>query len=192
MQLPLGAYLRRLVFRWCSVRYVAWRTCQILGLLRRSALSGRRKLLTVPAVVIGSIVLERYVRDRTVWSSHDTGAAAVLFAAGCLALLLWQGRRQVVVEQFTDWTGPDQKPDSRGLATLLVSEIAKLRDVKLPVMVLLGEADTLVGSADQVAAAIPGAKFVKVPGNHLTAVVAPELKRALFSFLDEHSPVPAK
>ena len=129
MQLPLGAYLRRLVFRWCSVRYVAWRTCQILGLLRRSALSGRRKLLTVPAVVIGSIVLERYVRDRTVWSSHDTGAAAVLFAAGCLALLLWQGRRQVVVEQFTDWTGPDQKPDSRGLATLLVSEIAKLRDL---------------------------------------------------------------
>jgi pimeloyl-ACP methyl ester carboxylesterase len=68
---------------------------------------------------------------------------------------------------------------------------AKLRDVKLPVMVLLGEADTLVGSADQLAAAIPGAKFVKVPGNHLTAVIAPELKRALVQFLDEHSPVPA-
>src|SRR5438445_426555 len=59
---------------------------------------------------------------------------------------------------------------------------AKLRDVKLPVMVLIGEADTLAGSADQVAAAIPGVKFVKVPGNHLTAVVAPELKRALISF----------
>src|SRR5438045_2614943 len=71
-------------------------------------------------------------------------------------------------------------------------EGTKMADDVIAVMELLGEADTLVGSADQVAAAIPGAKLVKVPGNHLTAVVAPELRRALISFLDEHSPVPAK
>ena len=46
----------------------------------------------------------------------------------------------------------------------------KLADVTLPVMVLIGEGDTLVGSADQLTAAIPGAKLVKVPGDHLSAV----------------------
>ena len=69
---------------------------------------------------------------------------------------------------------------------------ARLRDVKLPVMVLLGESDLLVGPADELAAAIPGAKLVKVPGNHLTAVVAPELKRAIVHFLDENSSLAAK
>ncbi len=69
---------------------------------------------------------------------------------------------------------------------------AKLRDVKLPVMVLIGESDLLVGPAEELAATIPGAKLVKVAGDHLTAVVSPELKRAIVRFLDEHSPVAAK
>ena len=68
---------------------------------------------------------------------------------------------------------------------------AKLADVKLPVMVLMGQDDTLVGSADKLAAAIPGAKLLKVPGNHLTAVIAPALKTAVLAFLAEQSPVAA-
>ena len=48
--------------------------------------------------------------------------------------------------------------------------------VTLPVLVLIGEGDTLVGPADKLAAAIPGAKFVMVPGDHLTAV-GPALAR---------------
>ena len=66
---------------------------------------------------------------------------------------------------------------------------AKLASVTLPVMVLIGEGDTLVGSADKLAAAIPGAKLVKVPGDHLTAVGAPALKSAVLGFLAERSPV---
>jgi pimeloyl-ACP methyl ester carboxylesterase len=68
---------------------------------------------------------------------------------------------------------------------------AKLSETKLPVMVLIGEGDTLVGSGDKLAASIPGAKLVKVPGDHLTAVGAPELKRAAIDFLAKHSPVTA-
>ena len=56
-------------------------------------------------------------------------------------------------------------------------------------MVLIGEGDTLVGSADKLAAAIPGAKLVKVPGDHLTAVGAPALKSAVLGFLANASPV---
>jgi pimeloyl-ACP methyl ester carboxylesterase len=65
----------------------------------------------------------------------------------------------------------------------------KLADVTLPVMVLIGEGDTLVGSADKLTAAIPGAKLVKVPGDHLSAVGAPELKVAVLGFLAAASPV---
>jgi pimeloyl-ACP methyl ester carboxylesterase len=67
----------------------------------------------------------------------------------------------------------------------------KLADVTLPVLVLMGEDDTLVGSADKLAAAIPGARLVKVPGNHLTAVIAPALKTAVLGFLADQSPVAA-
>jgi len=69
------------------------------------------------------------------------------------------------------------------------ADTSKLGETRLPVMVLIGEGDTLVGSGEKLAAAIPGAKLVKVPGDHLTAVGAPELKTAILAFLAEHSPV---
>jgi pimeloyl-ACP methyl ester carboxylesterase len=69
---------------------------------------------------------------------------------------------------------------------------ARLTDVKLPVMVLIGDKDDLVGPADKLAAAIPGATLVKVPGDHLTAVAAPELKKAVVEFLARTSPTPAR
>jgi len=58
----------------------------------------------------------------------------------------------------------------------------KLRNVRNPVLVLIGEGDVLVGPADALAAAIPGAKLAKVPGDHLTAVLQPEFTRAVLSF----------
>jgi pimeloyl-ACP methyl ester carboxylesterase len=68
-------------------------------------------------------------------------------------------------------------------------DASKLAQTTLPTMVLIGDGDTLVGSGDRLAAAIRGAKLVKVPGDHLTAVGAPQLKQAAIDFLAEHSPV---
>jgi pimeloyl-ACP methyl ester carboxylesterase len=62
--------------------------------------------------------------------------------------------------------------------------------VTVPVLVLLGEGDTLVGRADKLAAAIPSSRLMMVPGDHLTAV-GPALARAALDFLAEVSPVPA-
>jgi pimeloyl-ACP methyl ester carboxylesterase len=67
----------------------------------------------------------------------------------------------------------------------------KLRQTRLPVLVLIGEADTLVGPADRLAAMIPGAKLVKVPGDHLSAPLQPQFRQAVVDFLAEHSPVAA-
>lgn len=60
---------------------------------------------------------------------------------------------------------------------------AKLAEVRNAVMVLIGEGDVLVGPADALAAAIPGARLVKVPGDHLTAVVKPEFREAIVGWL---------
>ena len=60
-----------------------------------------------------------------------------------------------------------------------------------PVMVLVGEDDDLVGSADRLAAAIPGARYARVPGDHLAAPSAPAYRSAVLDFLAQNSPVPA-
>jgi pimeloyl-ACP methyl ester carboxylesterase len=70
-------------------------------------------------------------------------------------------------------------------------DIKELGQTRMPVLVLIGEADTLVGPADRLAAMIPGAKLVKVPGDHLTAPLQPQFRHAVVHFLAEHSPVAA-
>jgi len=67
-----------------------------------------------------------------------------------------------------------------------------LAGVTRPVAVIVGEGDTLVGPGEKLAAAIPGARHVKVPGDHITAVGQPEFRRAILEFLRETSPVPAR
>ncbi|HEX5939392.1 MAG TPA: alpha/beta hydrolase, partial [Dehalococcoidia bacterium] len=68
---------------------------------------------------------------------------------------------------------------------------SKLAEVNLPVMVLVGEGDTLIVSAEKLAAAIPGARHVRVPGDHLTAVGTKEFRTAIVDFLNSVSPVTA-
>jgi pimeloyl-ACP methyl ester carboxylesterase len=69
--------------------------------------------------------------------------------------------------------------------------VSKLRDVTLPVMVIIGTGDTLIRSADRLAATIPGARHVKLEGDHLTVIANPGFKQAFLDFLATHSPVPA-
>jgi pimeloyl-ACP methyl ester carboxylesterase len=55
--------------------------------------------------------------------------------------------------------------------------------VRCPVLILVGRDDRGARPTDKLAAAIPGARIVTVPGNHLTAVVNPEFRRAIVDFL---------
>jgi pimeloyl-ACP methyl ester carboxylesterase len=64
---------------------------------------------------------------------------------------------------------------------------ARFRDVTVPVLVLIGEQDTLVGSGEKLAAAIAGARHVVVPGDHLTAVGQPQFREAIVAWLAEHA-----
>jgi len=59
--------------------------------------------------------------------------------------------------------------------------------VKTPALVACGSRDTLAGSPIPLAASIPGARAVLVPGrNHLSAVADPFFKGAVLGFLGSH------
>jgi pimeloyl-ACP methyl ester carboxylesterase len=61
--------------------------------------------------------------------------------------------------------------------------VAQLAGVTCPVMILVGSADRVAGASHRLAAAIPGARVVKVPGNHFSAVGHPAFRRAIVDFL---------
>src|SRR5262249_15610745 len=56
---------------------------------------------------------------------------------------------------------------------------APLAPIKVPTLVLKGDHDPLVGSAQGLADRIPGADLRIVPGNHITAVSGPEFRGAI-------------
>ena len=65
-----------------------------------------------------------------------------------------------------------------------------LAGIDVPVLIVNGADDTLVGSPDELAAAIPTAELVKIPGkDHLTVVADPQFKETVVRFLSELPPV---
>jgi pimeloyl-ACP methyl ester carboxylesterase len=59
----------------------------------------------------------------------------------------------------------------------------KLAEVTCPVMILVGSGDRVAGAARRLAAAIPRATIVRVPGNHFSAVAHPAFRQAMIEFL---------
>ena len=65
----------------------------------------------------------------------------------------------------------------------------ELKRVPLPVLIVIGQEDALVGSPDELAEAIAGARLVKIPDReHLTVVPDPRFKEVVLEFLQEASP----
>jgi pimeloyl-ACP methyl ester carboxylesterase len=81
--------------------------------------------------------------------------------------------------------------DLAALAAMQRSSRDRIDINRMPVLMLIGEADTLVGPADRLAEMIPGARMVKVPGDHLTAPLQPQFRQAVVDFLATHSPIAA-
>ncbi len=58
-----------------------------------------------------------------------------------------------------------------------------LATLDVPMLIVSGRDDADNGSAEALAAALPRARAARVPGNHLTAVIAPELAAEIVAFL---------
>lgn len=83
---------------------------------------------------------------------------------------------------FAEATGADR----HALAAVMRADGVRptgLDRIAIPCMVLVGAKDDLADHAEVLAAAIPGATLVTVPGNHLSAVAKPEFANALLEFL---------
>ena len=77
--------------------------------------------------------------------------------------------------------------DAPALLPLLGSFVpttpAELAAISAPALVYCGAEDRDNGSAEALANALPGGRHVEIPGNHMSAVVKPELGRAIADFL---------
>lgn len=60
-----------------------------------------------------------------------------------------------------------------------------LRQITIPTLVAIGAQDER-SDADQLAALLAAAQFIRVPGDHVTAFAAPELASAVTTFLTDH------
>lgn len=94
-----------------------------------------------------------------------------------------RGSPEWLTEAFLKTTGGDPKALVLVLDTFADTSLAELAAIDLPVLVVDGVDDNDNGSGEALAGAIPGARFQTVPGNHMSAVLKPELGIAIRDFL---------
>jgi pimeloyl-ACP methyl ester carboxylesterase len=84
-----------------------------------------------------------------------------------------------MAEAFLKTTGGDPKALLLLMDSFPAVPRAALSTFDVPIMVLTGAQDNDNGSARALAEAIPGAVYVEVPGNHMSAVTMPDLGDAI-------------
>ncbi len=86
---------------------------------------------------------------------------------------------------FADATGADRLALAALQRARALGARVELGSLDVPTLVLVGEADTLIGDPRVVVAALPRARLEIVPGDHLSAVTSPEFVSAVLRFLAE-------
>jgi len=94
-----------------------------------------------------------------------------------------RGSDEWLAEAFLKTTGGDPKALLPLLGSFVDSREEELRAVGAPALVLAGAEDQDNGPAHELAELLPNARYVEVPGGHMSAVTRPELGRAIADFL---------
>jgi pimeloyl-ACP methyl ester carboxylesterase len=87
------------------------------------------------------------------------------------------------VEAFVKTTGGDAQALLGVIDTFADTPIEAIRGFRHEALVVCGEEDGDNGSAPALAEALPNGRYVAVPGNHMSAVVKPELGAAMAAYL---------
>lgn len=74
------------------------------------------------------------------------------------------------------------------LDSLVATRGEDLRAIALPTLVVIGDRDER-SDADELAALLPAGRFARVPGDHESAITAPEFAAAVKAFLGERVPL---
>jgi pimeloyl-ACP methyl ester carboxylesterase len=96
-----------------------------------------------------------------------------------------RGSPAFMAEAFLKTTGGDPVALLGILDSFVDTPVEAIGDFDLPVAVICGEDDQDNGSASTLAEALPQGQLISVPGNHMSAVIKPELGQAIRDFLVE-------
>jgi pimeloyl-ACP methyl ester carboxylesterase len=94
-----------------------------------------------------------------------------------------RGSPEWMAEAFLKTTGGDPVALLGIIDTFVGTPTAVLDTIAQPVLVVCGKDDDDNGSAPALADALPQARYVEVPGNHMSSVTKPELGLAIAAFL---------
>jgi pimeloyl-ACP methyl ester carboxylesterase len=94
-----------------------------------------------------------------------------------------QGSPEWMAAAFLKTTGGDPQAMLPLLDSFVTSTRAEIESIETPTLVLSGVDDQDNGSPAEVSAALQDATWVEIPGNHMSAVLKPELGRAIADFL---------
>ena len=93
------------------------------------------------------------------------------------------GTPQWMAEAFLKTTGGDPAALIHILDTFVDSTPGELKRIAMPTRVIAGVDDHDNGSAAALAELFPDARYIEIPGNHMSAVARPELGDAITDFL---------
>ena len=94
-----------------------------------------------------------------------------------------RGSPAFMAEAFLKTSGGDPVALLRVLDSFVDTPVDAISDFDLPIAVVCGEDDQDNGSAAALAKALPQGTLISVPGNHMSAVVKPELGQAFCAFM---------
>jgi pimeloyl-ACP methyl ester carboxylesterase len=90
------------------------------------------------------------------------------------------------VRHFADATHSDRFALAAVQRTLNAPTAEEIRRIAVPTLIVNGDRDTSIGDPASLSEIIDGSRFILVPGDHLSAVVKPELRDALLAWADRH------
>jgi len=93
------------------------------------------------------------------------------------------GSPQWMAEAFLKTTGGDPVALVHILDTFVDSSREALQRIAMPTRIIAGVDDHDNGSAADLAALLPDAAYIEIPGNHMSSVARPELGDAIAGFL---------
>jgi pimeloyl-ACP methyl ester carboxylesterase len=94
------------------------------------------------------------------------------------------GSREALIAQWISKLGADPRALLLVVDSLVPTPEHALRQITIPALVAIGDRDER-SDADELAALLCDARFVRVPGGHESAFTAPELAAAMAAFLAE-------
>jgi pimeloyl-ACP methyl ester carboxylesterase len=138
----------------------------------------------VRMVVLGAKPRRLVVSGMGLSGLLDTGARSDHFRNILTGLGTHEpGSPEWLAEAFLKTTGGDRDALLPLLDSFVDTSEAELRAMEVPTLVLQGADDHDNGEAEDLAALLPNARFVEIPGNHMSAVTKPDLGRAIADFL---------